>query len=335
MYYDIQKLFRKTNTAMARLESVTRSPIYADFSEALSGLSTIRAYDQQLAFAQKLEHAVDTNTVPLILQSQVGYWLGIRLDTMGALVTFFVAFFAVACDTFLAPYVGSDFISPGYLALGLNYSFALTASLKYCIRIMAQLEAQMNSIERVKYYAEEVEQEQDTLVGSGHVGTIAATHSTDGDGDGGRGGALLIPDGWPMTGEIEADNISMRYRDGPLVLKGLSFRVMQAEKIGVAGRTGSGKSSLMNALFRIQELASGRLLIDGVDTAQIPLAILRSRIGIIPQVVVVTVLLEALSLDSRVIAVVVYAQDPVMFSSTVRFNLDPFNVHSDEEIWYL
>ena len=239
-YYDIQRVFRRTNTAIARLESVTRSPIYADFSEALSGLSTIRSYGLQQKFAEKLEVAVDTNTVPLILQSQAGYWLGIRLDAMGALCTFFVAFFAVACDTFLGRYVGSNFISPGYLALGLNYSFSLTAALKYCIRISAQLEAQMNSIERVKFYSEEIEQESEVVVARiettlGHISSgVSAGSEPSIDSRNGT----VVPDNWPVKGEIEAQNITMRYREGPLVLKGLSFQVSAGEKIGVAGRTG-------------------------------------------------------------------------------------------------
>lgn len=285
VYYRIQWLFRKTNTTIARLESVTRSPIYADFSEILGGLGSIRAFRVQNTFIEKLEEAVNRNTVPLMLQAQAGFWLGIRLDAMGSLITFFVAFLAVGCDTFMRRFVGGDFISAGYLALGLTYSFSLTASLKFCIRSSAQLEAQMNSVERVKHYSEGVAQEVDTI---GEP-------------------AKLVP-GWPLYGKVEGQGVEMRYRDGPLVLKGLNFTVEQGEKIGVAGRTGSGKSSLMNALFRMEKLNGGCILIDGVDTRQVPLQILRSRLGIIPQ-------------------------DPIMFSASVRFNLDPFSIHSDNELW--
>lgn len=285
LYYDIQKVFRKTNTTIARLESVTRSPIYADFSEILGGLGTIRAFKEENVFIAKLEAAVDKNTVPLMLQSQAGYWLGIRLDAMGSLITFFVAFLAVGCDTFLSEYVGDNFISAGYLALGLTYSFSLTASLKFCIRVAAQLEAQMNSVERVKNYSENVDQEEETV-----------------------GEAAELPPGWPTVGAIEGRDVEMRYRDGPLVLKGLNFSIEEGQKVGVAGRTGSGKSSLMNALFRIEKMCNGCIMIDGIDTRQVPLQTLRSRLGIIPQ-------------------------DPVMFSASVRFNLDPFSVYTDSELW--
>lgn len=285
MYYDIQKTFRKTNTTIARLESITRSPIYADFSEILGGLTTIRAFREQNVFMKKIEAAVDKNTAPLILQSQAGFWLGIRLDAMGSVITFFVAFLAVGCDTFLSQYLGDNFISAGYLALGLTYSFSLTASLKFCIRVAAQLEAQMNSVERIKHYSENIDQDEDTI-----------------------GVTATLPVGWPTQGRVEGRNVEMRYRDGPLVLRGLNFVVEQGQKIGVAGRTGSGKSSLMNALFRMEKLNSGSILIDGVDTKNVPLRILRSRLGIIPQ-------------------------DPVMFSASVRFNLDPFSTHTDAELW--
>ncbi len=117
-----------------------------------------------------------------------------------------------------------------------------------------------------------------------------------------------IPADWPSQGVIEARDVHMRYRDGPLVLKGLDFKVGSCEKIGVAGRTGSGKSSMMIGLFRIQELASGSITIDGIDIATVPLHRLRSKLGIIPQ-------------------------DPVMFSASVRFNLDPFNAYADGTIW--
>jgi ABC-type multidrug transport system fused ATPase/permease subunit len=135
---------------------------------------------------------------------------------MGALITFFVAALAVSCDTFLGRYIGDNFISPGYLALGLNYSFLLTGSLKFLIRSSAMLEAQMNSVERVKFYSEQIEQEL-----------------SEGDGSG-----VVVPNTWPERGRVEGRGIQMRYRDGPLVLKGLSVIINAGEKIGVAGRTG-------------------------------------------------------------------------------------------------
>jgi len=115
---------------------------------------------------------------------------------------------------------------------------------------------------------------------------------------------------WPSKGEIQYQNASMRYRDGPLVLKGVSLNIKAGEKIGICGRTGSGKSSLMITLFRISELErdGGKIMIDGVDTGEIGTSALRLNLSIIPQ-------------------------DPVMFSNSIRYNLDPFTTATEEELW--
>lgn len=278
-YNSIQKYYRHANTTVARLESISRSPIYADFSQALNGVNSIRAYNDQQRFINKLEKALDHNSIANITQQLSGNWLAIRLDFMGAIVSLFIALIAVAS-------LSVNFIPAGFLAVGLTYSFQLTTYLKFLVRMVASGEAQMNSVERIRYYMDNINQEG--------LGTELE--------------ASQIPADWPKAGVLEAKNVQLRYRDGPLVLKGIDFDVKTCEKIGIAGRTGSGKSSLMVALFRIQELAGGRIFIDSIDTSTIPLSLLRQKLGIIPQ-------------------------DPVMFSASVRFNLDPFNKHTDEEVW--
>lgn len=118
-----------------------------------------------------------------------------------------------------------------------------------------------------------------------------------------------LPRDWPEQGRVEFQDFQVRYREGlDLVLKGISFAVDGGEKVGIVGRTGAGKSSLTLALFRIIESAGGKIVIDGQDISKLGLHALRSRLTIIPQ-------------------------DPVLFSGTMRINLDPFNVHSDEDIW--
>jgi ATP-binding cassette subfamily C (CFTR/MRP) protein 1 len=151
----------------------------------------------------------------------------------------------------------------------------------------AQVEAEMNSVERVLYYSNNVESE--------------GAPTMEGD---------PKPSEWPSKGEIQIQHASMRYRDGPLVLKDLSISIKGGEKIGVVGRTGSGKSSLMSALFRITEVErdGGKIVIDGVDISTIGLNLLRLSLSIIPQ-------------------------DPVMFSNTVRYNLDPFGEKSEYDLW--
>lgn len=184
---------------------------------------------------------------------------------MGSLVSFFIAAIAAATSS-------SDFLPAGFVALGLTYSFQMTAYLKYVVRMTAIMEANMNSVERIRFYMNEIDQEKEVVAGE----TIIPSAS------------------WPEKGVIEVEGLQMRYRDGPLVLKAVDFTTSSCEKIGIAGRTGSGKSSLMIALFRIQELAGGKITIDGIDTGSVPLHILRSRLGIIPQ-------------------------DPVMFSASIRY----------------
>jgi len=171
-----------------------------------------------------MEISVDANTSPAVLQWQAGSWLGIRLDIIGSGITFFVVALAITCDQYLSSVTGDDFISAGYLALGLTYSFSLTQALKFCVRVMAQVEANMNSVERLKYYSEHVEQEGIFL--------------SDDEMKGRERSAVTVPSNWPLEGKVESRNIQMRYRDGPLILKGLSFVVEAGEKVGIAGRTG-------------------------------------------------------------------------------------------------
>ncbi|KAM7452870.1 hypothetical protein BLSTO_06390, partial [Blastocystis sp. subtype 1] len=120
--------------------------------------------------------------------------------------------------------------------------------------------------------------------------------------------AVPPPAGWPSEGRVELQDVQMRYRDGPLILKGVNLRVEPHEKVGIVGRTGAGKSSLTVALFRINPLSGGKILIDGVDTSTLGLEDARRALCIIPQ-------------------------DPVLFCASVRFNIDPFNEYSDEAIW--
>jgi ATP-binding cassette subfamily C (CFTR/MRP) protein 1 len=209
IYERIQRYFRQSNTAIARLEAVSRSPIYADFSQALTGVSSIRAYGESKRFVHHLEERVDSNTIAGILTQLASQWLAIRLDFIGSLTSFFIAVLAVATLKY-------NFLPAGFLALGLTYSFQMTQYLKFAVRMVASCEAQFNSVERIKYYIDNIEQEDKNTVGGG----------------------TKVPDSWPAEGRIEGQDLQMRYRDGPLVLKGLDFKIAGGEKIGIAGRTG-------------------------------------------------------------------------------------------------
>jgi ABC-type multidrug transport system fused ATPase/permease subunit len=281
LYFVIQKWFRQTSTELQRLNSIANSPIFADFSQTLVGTSTIRAYGEVPRFFNHCKQSFDTMNASYALVQMTSNWLGLRLDVLGGVMSGFIGGVAVATYS-------SGFIPAGWLGLALSYSIEVTNYLKHGVKMIATLEAQMNSVERVLFYSENIAQE-------------APEYVPDKDPE---------PGTWPKQGEIELKNMSMRYRDGPLVLKDLSLTVKGGEKVGVCGRTGSGKSSLMVALFRISEIDDngGMVLIDGVETGKIGTSTLRLNLSIIPQ-------------------------DPVIFSNTVRYNLDPFRTASDAELW--
>ena len=187
----------------------------------------------------------------------VNQWLALRLDILGGMVGFFIGAFAMGTQN-------TDFAIPaGWVGLALNYSIELTGYLKFGVRMIAQVEADMSSVERILYYSNNIEAE-------------APREIPDKDPPTGS---------WPTQGAIEFRNASLRYRDGPLVLKGVSFKIKPGEKVGICGRTGSGKSSLMISLFRISEIErdGGQIVIDGIYTAEIGTSALRLNLSIIPQ----------------------------------------------------
>lgn len=276
VYYVLQKVYRATSRELKRLDSISRSPLYAHFGETLNGLPTIRAYREEGRFNRLVQKLFDETNSPYFLVLMAQRWLSVRLEIIGALLTFFAASFGV---------LARDSISPALLGLSLSYALQVTGTLNWCIRQFTETEVAMNAVERVSYYGYEIENEPDAVIPSNRPA-----------------------EQWPDKGLITVKDLQMRYSpELPLILKNLSFQVNSQEKIGVVGRTGSGKSSLMNALFRMVEFG-GLIEIDYVNIQQIGLTDLRSRLAIIPQ-------------------------DPVLFSATVRFNLDPFNEYSDSDMW--
>ncbi|KAM8852537.1 ATP-binding cassette sub-family C member 2 isoform 1-T1 [Synchiropus picturatus] len=275
IYYFVQRFYIATSRQLRRLDSVSRSPIYSHFSETVSGLSVIRAYGHQERFLKHNEITIDQNlksVYPWIVSNR---WLAIRLEFLGNLVVFFSALFAV---------ISRNSLDSGMVGLSISYALNVTQTLNWLVRMNSELETNIVAVERVNEYSK-VENE--------------AKWITD----------QRPPQSWPEAGRVQFDNYKVRYRAGlDLVLHGISCDISSTEKIGIVGRTGAGKSSLTNCLFRIIEAAEGRILIDGIDIAKIGLHDLRNRLTIIPQ-------------------------DPVLFSGTLRMNLDPFDKFSDEDIW--
>jgi ABC-type multidrug transport system fused ATPase/permease subunit len=199
-YYKIQEWFRKTSTELQRLNSIANSPIFADFSQVLTGTSTVRAYGEEKRFFDQCKSSFDTMNASYMLVQLCGNWLSLRLDLLGGFMGVFVGGVALATYKY-------DFISAGWLGLALTYSIEVTQYLKFGVRMVATIEAQMNSVERVLYYTQNVATEGDEF--------------TDRD---------PKPGEWPTQGAIQLSNASMRYRDGPLVLKNISLKIKAGEK---------------------------------------------------------------------------------------------------------
>ncbi|ETW82987.1 ABC transporter [Heterobasidion irregulare TC 32-1] len=271
--------YRESARELKRLDAMLRSLLYAHFSESLTGLSTIRSYGELPRFIRDNKYYIDLENRALFLTVTNQRWLAIRLDFLGAIVVFVVALFAV---------VGVSALNAAQIGLVLTYTTTLTQLCSLLTRQSAEVENYMSAVERVVHYSEDDE-----------VPREAAYEKTD----------TQAPSTWPSLGAVEFQNVVMSYRPGlPNVLRGVSLNVKGGEKIGVVGRTGAGKSSLMMALFRIVELNSGSISIDGIDISTLGLRQLRSKISIIPQ-------------------------EPLLFSGTVRSNLDPFSLYDDALLW--
>lgn len=260
---------------MKRFEAVLRSHVFSRFSEAITGVASIRAYGLQDHFGRTISEAIDEMDGAFFLTYANQRWLSVRLDCVGYIMVFVTGILVVT----------SRFdVSPSISGLVLSYILAIVQMLQFTIRQLAEVENNMNATERVHYYGTQLEEEAPV-----HLGDVQPT--------------------WPEQGRITFSNVHMRYRAGlPLVLRGLDMDIRGGERIGIVGRTGAGKSSIMSALFRITELSEGSITIDDLDIAKVGLQDLRSRLAIIPQ-------------------------DPTLFRGTVRSNLDPFNEHSDLELW--
>ncbi|KAF8940193.1 hypothetical protein BGZ58_007436 [Dissophora ornata] len=279
VYYLAALYYQRTSRELKRLDALLRSHLFSYFSETLSGLGTLKAYHRH-----GIDNAIGRNQHNLDRFNKAYYhlimgmrWIGIRVYTVGHLINF-------ACVVLIV--WGRNSIDPSTAGLVLSYLARLSSEMGWAIHCFANVENNMNSAERLLYYAESLEQEP----------------------------PADIPDckpekTWPSQGQISFNNVSMRYRPGlPLVLNNISFDIQPGHLVGVVGRTGAGKSSLIQALFLLVELESGGVVIDGIETDKIGTADLRSKIAIIPQ-------------------------DPVLFQGTFRYNLDPLGRHTDQELW--
>jgi ATP-binding cassette subfamily C (CFTR/MRP) protein 4 len=281
-FYQLRKFYMKSSRQIKRLESITRSPVYSNISVTLEGLTIIRAFSTQDRFLKRFFSQQDENTRVFFSFLSASRWLGFRLDLIAS---FLVTIFAFVCVFWRAS------ISASTTGLLLSYLLQLTGLIQWAIRQSAELENLMISTERVFEYAQLPSE---------------AAEETD----------IKPAAGWPAEGRLEIKNMSLTYPNlenvgetTKPVLKNISISFEPGLKIGIVGRTGAGKSSFLQALFRMVEPSpEGCIVIDGIPTSKLGLYDLRSSLSIIPQ-------------------------EPFCFKGTLRFNLDPFNNYSDEQLW--
>ena len=254
VYYYIQRYYLRTSRELKRLDSISRSPIYAHFQESLGGLNTIRAYRQQDRFMLENEWRVDANLRAYFPSISANRWLAVRLEFIGSFIILAAAGFAI-----ISVATGSN-LSAGMVGLAMSYALQITQSLNWIVRQTVEVETNIVSVERILEYAR-LPSEAPEVISK-------------------RRPKLS----WPAKGVVHFENYSARYRPGlELVLKNINLHINSHEKIGVVGRTGAGKSSLTLALFRIIEPDLGNISIDDLNTSSIGLLDLRQRLAIIPQ----------------------------------------------------
>ncbi|XP_056273131.1 ATP-binding cassette sub-family C member 8 [Pseudoliparis swirei] len=277
--YFIQKYFRVASSDLQQLEDSTQLPLLCHFSETMEGLTTIRALRYEPRFRQRLLQFTDANNVASLFLTAANRWLEVRMEYIGALVVLVAAVASIADALY-------NKLSPGLVGLGLTYALMVSNYMNWMVRNLADIEVQLGSVKRINGLLKTEPENYEGLLTESQV-----------------------PDGWPRQGEIKIQNLSVRY-DATLkpVLKNVNVDIDPGQKVGICGRTGSGKSSFSLALFRMVDMFEGKIIIDGIDIAQLPLQTLRSRLSII-------------------------LQDPFLFSGAIRFNLDPEMKATDEMLW--
>ncbi|XP_050734387.1 ATP-binding cassette sub-family C member 4-like isoform X2 [Eriocheir sinensis] len=258
-----------------RLEGITRSPVFTHLSTSLQGLTTIRAFEMQQEFMDEFDNHQDLHSSAWFLFLCTTRWFGICLDWLSCIYISVVTYSFMA----LPDSLGGD------IGLAISSAMLLSGMFQWGVRQSAELENQMTSVERVLEYSS-LEPE-------------APLETEDGKASEGK---------WPDQGDVVFRNVSLKYNeDESPVLKNLNFCIEGKEKIGIVGRTGAGKSSLITSLFRLTE-PSGVIYIDNINIQELGLHRVRGSISIIPQ-------------------------DPTLFSGTMRKNLDPFHQYTDDHIW--
>lgn len=280
IYSKLQFFYRSTSRELRRLDSVSRSPIYTSFTETLDGSSTISAYkSEDFFFAKFMEH-ITLYQKTSYTEIAASLWLSLRLQLLAAFIISFIALLAVVGSHDSLPF---NFATPGLVGLALSYAAPIVSLLGSFLTSFTETEKEMVSVERALQYMDIPQEEQE--------------------------GCLHLNPDWPNQGVIEFHNVTLKYMPSlPAALSNLSFTIAGGIQVGIIGRTGAGKSSVLNALFRLTPICIGSITVDGMDIKNIPVRELRSHLAIVPQ-------------------------SPFLFEGSLRDNLDPFKMNDDLKIW--
>ncbi|XP_063977602.1 ATP-binding cassette sub-family C member 4-like [Diachasmimorpha longicaudata] len=295
IFYGIRKIYLKTSKNIKRLEGMLRSPVFTHLNATLHGLSTIRAYNAQEILKVEFDRFQDSHSSAWYMFIVTSTAFGFSLDVFCFLFTTIVTFTLLLVSGYSGSQVG----------LAITTVMSMTGMIQWGMRQSAEVANQMMSVERVLEYT--LLPPESNICDGAPTNRKKKKKAKTAEVEEAKL-PVPAPKNWPSEGTIRFRYVYMRYADeDPPVLKGLDMVIKSKEKVGIVGRTGAGKSSLIAALFRLARI-DGIIEIDGVDTGSICLEDLRQSISIIPQ-------------------------DPVLFSGTLRKNLDPFNEFSDDALW--
>ncbi|TYK03884.1 ABC transporter C family member 8 [Cucumis melo var. makuwa] len=268
----VQSYYLATSRELIRINGTTKAPVMNYAAETSLGAVTIRAFDMTERFFQKFLKLIDTDASLFFNYNATTEWFTLRIEILQHFTLFTVAFLLVLLPQRL-------------VGLSLSYALSFSNIHVFMARYYCTLSNYIVSVERIKQYMH-LPAEPPAIIENSRP-----------------------PFSWPTTGRIELESLKIKYRpNAPLVLKGITCTFQEGTRVGVVGRTGSGKTTLISALFRLVEPESGRIIIDGIDICSIGLKDLRMKLSIIPQ-------------------------EPTLFRGSIRTNLDPLDLYSDDEIW--
>ncbi|XP_058723952.1 ABC transporter C family member 8-like [Vicia villosa] len=273
----IQQYYQATARELIRINGTTKAPVMNFASETSLGVVTVRAFNMVDTFFKNYLTLVDTDASLFFHSNASMEWVVLRIEALQNLTVITASLLLI-----LLPH---GYVSPGLVGLSLSYAFTLTGAQIFWSRWFSNLSNYIISVERIKQFIH-IPVEPPAIVDSNRP-----------------------PSSWPSKGKIDLQGLEIKYRpNAPLVLKGITCTFKEGSRVGVVGRTGSGKSTLISALFRLVEPSRGDILIDGMNICSIGLKDLRMKLSIIPQ-------------------------EPTLFKGSIRTNLDPLGLYSDDDIW--